>query len=69
MLTLGEKDEFEQLVDKHSMAEVLLALFHICHDKAEHLQSNWQDRNSAKAWKHIAKKISAAQSDAFARSA
>lgn len=40
----------ESLVDKSSVTQVLEGLALICHLKAEHLATNWQDATSAKAW-------------------
>jgi hypothetical protein len=34
--------------------EVLGALVEVCHGKADHLRSNWQDPVSAKAWERAA---------------
>ena len=42
--------ELETLVDKHGIAEVLLALADVCADKAEHIQSAWQDDAHAALW-------------------
>jgi hypothetical protein len=42
--------QLESLVDQTSLLSVLETLTDICHGKAEHLRSNWQDNTAAKAW-------------------
>lgn len=49
MLT-QEKDMIEILLDKYGMETVLDVLAQICFEKSEHLLSNWQAPNDAKAW-------------------
>lgn len=44
----------EVLIDAHGLSKVLEALATICHGKAEHLESNWQDAITAKAWTRAA---------------
>ena len=46
-----------EFVDKSNLATVMEMLSDICHDKAEHLRSNWQDENTAKLWEHDAEAI------------
>ena len=43
-------DQLEPLIDRASLAMVLEALSQVCWEKADHLQSNWQDPVTAKAW-------------------
>ena len=43
-------DNLEALVDKADLSTVLETLVDICNGKAEHLRTNWQDENEAKAW-------------------
>jgi hypothetical protein len=40
----------EGIVDRVGLRNVLYALEHICHAKAQHLEANWQDEASAKVW-------------------
>jgi hypothetical protein len=40
----------EGIVDRAGLRNVLFALEHICHAKAQHLEANWQDATSAKVW-------------------
>ncbi len=44
----------ENLIDKSSLRQVVEALSIVCSDKADHLQSNWQDEASAATWRHDA---------------
>jgi hypothetical protein len=44
------KFELEQHVDKVGLSSVLNILAEICHEKAGHLQSAWQDSVAAKSW-------------------
>jgi hypothetical protein len=53
-----EKDDLEQMIDRHGLAAILEAVSDICSAKADHLRSNWQDAESAKVWDSDAKKIS-----------
>ena len=49
--------ELEGMVDKTNIATVLHALAYICQMKADHLESNWQDRETARVWTREAGKI------------
>ena len=51
MTAQGERmRQIEDMVDSSSVAAVLTALAEICHEKAEHIRSNWQDRRLAGSW-------------------
>jgi hypothetical protein len=54
------QDAIEDMIDKSNLADVLGAIVNICHEKAEHLESNWQDQGAAKLWKHAAKRVETA---------
>lgn len=43
-------DLLESLVDKTSVSQIVEGLALICHMKAEHIATNWQDAVTAKAW-------------------
>ena len=43
-------EELELLVDKNGLSKVLFALSEICHRKAEHIATHWQDASLAKEW-------------------
>jgi hypothetical protein len=40
----------EAMVDKFGLAAVLNGLSCICSAKADHIEENWQDKRTAKAW-------------------
>lgn len=44
------RERVEELVDEGTLDEVLAALSDVCHEKAEHIRSAWQDRTTARAW-------------------
>lgn len=48
--TQEQMDTLEAIVDASSLAAVLEGLSEVCHAKAEHIRSNWQDRLSACVW-------------------
>ena len=50
-------EELEALVDRFSLANVLEALVTICHEKADHVQDNWQDVALARDWDNDGRKI------------
>jgi hypothetical protein len=58
MLKPGESVALEDMIDKHSVQQVLFAIADICEAKAGHIAENWQDDASAKAWTAEARKIS-----------
>lgn len=49
-LTEAEAAEVEQLIDRCGLATVVGALALICAEKAEHVRTNWQDKELAAAW-------------------
>jgi hypothetical protein len=44
------KNDLEMMIDKIGLSKVLFMLAEICHDKADHVATNWQDQRLAKAW-------------------
>lgn len=50
-------NQLEAMVDKVGMANVLYALAHISAAKADHLETNWQDRSGAQWWTARANKL------------
>lgn len=50
-------DVLEQIIDSSSLERLLELVADVCHEKAEHLRSNWQDRNTAKSWERDAAKL------------
>lgn len=51
------KDQLEAMIDKSSLNDVLDMLAEICHAKADHLRSNWQDEPAAKDWDRAGNRI------------
>ena len=49
--------EIEELIDSNSLASVLYAISEICHGKADHLRTNWQDNNQAADWERFGKSL------------
>lgn len=47
----------EALIDRYTVSGTLEAVAEICHEKAEHIASNWQDVRTAKTWTAVALKI------------
>lgn len=43
-------EDLEALVDQHGLRGVLVALADIARLKADHVQTNWQDKGLAAAW-------------------
>lgn len=50
-------DELEALVDKYTLATVLDVLAEVASAKADHVETNWQDSQLAKAWDLNAAKL------------
>jgi hypothetical protein len=42
--------QIEDAIDSHSLEYVLVIIEEICNEKAEHVESNWQDSRLAKVW-------------------
>ncbi len=43
----------EEMLDKWGMVRLQEAIKDICHLKAEHLRSNWQDEASGRDWDRV----------------
>jgi len=54
----------EEMVDRIGLTETLATLGLICHEKADHIRHNWQDKEAAKPWRRMGQSI-----DAVARKA
>jgi len=50
-------DILEQQIDRYTLTVVLDALEEVCFMKAQHLEENWQDKASAKAWHDAAMRL------------
>ncbi len=49
-LNSHERDILEDMVDSSNLFAVLSALSIICDEKAEHIETNWQDQSLARLW-------------------
>ena len=50
--------EIEKVIDVMSLSCLLDLIVNICHEKAEHFRTYWQDEQSAKNWDKMARRIS-----------
>jgi len=50
-------EDMENLVDSRGISESLELLAQICYVKAEHVETNWQDKQTARVWVKVGKKI------------
>lgn len=62
-----QREALEKMIDAGSLAGVLENLEAVCHEKAEHLRTNWQDDGAARQWEYVARQISKAASAALCR--
>ena len=51
------EEKLEELIDTMSLRSVLEAIQSVCHEKAVHLCTNWQDYESARHWSKIARRM------------
>ena len=49
-MTPEQVNQLEMLVDENGLDNVIDALADVCGLKADHIRSNWQDLETAKAW-------------------
>lgn len=59
LITENEKADLETIIDSRGLPMLLAAIGTICHDKAEHVLTNWQDNGLACVWEGRANKIGA----------
>ena len=64
-ISQSQKDELEIMIDRSSLHEVLNALADICAQKADHIQSNYQDKPLAKTWMKVSWKLTKLENDVF----
>ena len=51
---LTEMDEkLESFMDQFGLSAVLASIENICHEKAEHVRTNYQDEFTAKEWEKL----------------
>lgn len=51
------KENLEQEIDRLGIDTIIDAIAEICREKSEHVSTNWQDFNLAKAWDKLADKL------------
>lgn len=51
------KAKLESLVDETRLSKVLCFLAEICAEKAVHIETNWQDVDTAKPWRAACQQI------------
>ena len=56
-LTDPEKTHIEGLIDACGLAEVLGAIFEICHEKAAHIRESYIDETLANLWSDAGERI------------
>jgi Zn-dependent M32 family carboxypeptidase len=49
--------ELEALIDRYGARTVLEQFADIAYGKAEHLESNWQDKRSARNWSKLGQRL------------
>jgi len=56
-LSLMKRDDLEQMIDRLGLSRVLFLMAEICAEKADHIETNWQDRPLAYEWIKDAKAL------------
>lgn len=56
-LTQAEKQQLEMLIDVTGVKQVIEAIAEICHEKASHVECEWQDLPLAKLWNKAARRV------------
>lgn len=56
--SLALSEELEALIDLLGLESVLSSIASICLEKADHIESNWQDASLSKCWETASGKIS-----------
>ncbi|MCH8807004.1 MAG: hypothetical protein IH986_13060 [Planctomycetes bacterium] len=51
------KRTLEAMLDTHGIGSLIDWLADVCHEKAEHVRSNWQDAALADAWEGVAREL------------
>lgn len=47
----------EQMIDRVDLAELADTIARIAYEKAEHVQTNWQDRDLARVWNRVGRRF------------
>lgn len=53
-----DKLALEKLIDVHGLHGVLVAMSDICHEKADHLVTDWQDPQAGRNWTRWGERLS-----------
>lgn len=53
--------ELEAMIDAHGLYAVTAMLAEVCHEKADHLATNWQDHTAALHWTKAAQTFERAE--------
>jgi hypothetical protein len=64
-LTPQQCIELEDVIDRYSLAAVLEALASICHDKADHVLSTYNDTSLHRMWTEMGNRLSTEESAAL----
>ena len=57
-MTRQEMEEFaEQAIDSHGVEGLLTAIVDVCHAKADHVETAWQEKGLARRWRLGAKRV------------
>jgi hypothetical protein len=51
------RSTLEEYVDQGTLGSLIDALAELCHEKAEHVLTNWQDKEMARSWTRDARKL------------
>ena len=54
-----DKFSLETMIDASSLSHVLSLIADICHEKASHVEENWQDKHLAHDWTCAARRVEA----------
>jgi hypothetical protein len=56
-MTTDAATALETLVDRHGLANVIEALAIVCSEKADHIQTNWQNTVLAGSWERCSHQL------------
>ena len=51
------KQELERLIDRDTLAGVLLSIVDVCNEKSTHIETEWQDTRLANVWLRAGRKV------------
>jgi hypothetical protein len=56
-ITADDVQTLETIIDRVGLAELTDTIARIAREKAEHVQTNWQDRDLARVWNRVARRF------------